>query len=72
MWFWAWVILAVIFAIAESVNGGLRVLPWSFGAAAAAVLDALGVSMGWQWLTFLLLSSALLVAGQRLIVQRRK
>jgi membrane protein implicated in regulation of membrane protease activity len=72
MWFWAWVILAVIFAIAESVNGGLLVLPWSFGAAAAAVLDALGVSMGWQWLTFLLLSSALLVAGQRLIVQRRK
>jgi len=72
MWFWAWVTLAVIFAIAESVNGGLLVLPWSFGAAAAAALDAFGAAMGWQWLTFLLLSSVLLVAGQRLIIQRRR
>jgi len=72
LWFWAWVSLAVIFALAESVNGGLLVLPWAFGAAAAAGLDALGAPMSWQWLTFLVLSSVLLVAGQRLIVQRRK
>ncbi len=70
--FWAWVSLAVIFALAESVNGGLLVLPWAFGAGAAAVLEALGAPMSWQWLTFLALSSVLLVAGQRLIVQRRK
>lgn len=72
LWFWAWVVLAIIFAIAESVNGSLLVLPWAFGAAAAAVLDAMGAPIAWQWITFLVLSSALLVAGQRLIIQRRK
>lgn len=72
LWFWAWVALAVIFALAESVNGGLLVLPWSFGAAAAAILDALGAPMSWQWITFVVLSSVLLVLGQRLIVRRRK
>lgn len=72
LWFWAWITLAVIFVLAESVNGGLLVLPWAFGAVAAAGLDALGVPMSWQWITFLVLSSALLVAGQRLIVRRRE
>jgi len=70
--FWAWVSLAVVFALAESVNGGLLVLPWAFGSATAAALEAFDAPMSWQWLTFLVLSSALLVAGQRLIVQRRK
>lgn len=72
LWFWAWIALAVVFAIAESVNGGLLVIPWSFGAAAAAGLDALGASISWQWIAFLLVSSGLLVAGQRLIIQRRR
>lgn len=72
LWFWAWVALAVVFAIAESVNGGLLVLPWAFGAAAAAALEALGAPVPWQWLTFVALSSILLVAGQRLIVRKRR
>ena len=71
LWFWAWVILAVIFALAESVTGGLLVLPWAFGAAAAAALEAFGVPIGWQWIVFIGLSSALVVAAQRLIIQRR-
>jgi len=72
LWFWAWVALAVIFAISESVTGGLLVLPWAFGAAAAAVLEALGAPIEWQWIAFVVLSCVLLVAGQRLIINRRK
>ena len=71
LWFWAWVILAVLFALGESVTGGLLVLPWSFGAAAAAALEALGVAVGWQWIAFIGLSSVLVVAAQRLVIQRR-
>lgn len=65
LWFWSWVILAVVFALGESVTGGLFVLPWSAGAALAAVLDAVGVGPGWQWIAFVGLSSALLVFAQR-------
>lgn len=72
LWFWAWVTLAVLFALAESINGGLLVLPWSLGAATAATLDALGAPMPWQWIAFVGVSSALLVAAQRLIVRRRR
>lgn len=72
LWFWAWVTLAVLFALAESITGGLLVLPWAFGAAAAAALEALSVPVSWQWIVFVGLSSALVVAGQRLIVQRRE
>lgn len=71
VWFWAWVVLAVVFALGETVTGGLLVLPWAFGAALAAVLDAAGLDTGWQWIGFVGLSSALLVAGQRLIVRRK-
>ena len=70
--FWAWVTLAVLFALAESVTGGLLVLPWSLGAGTAAALEALGVPVQWQWIAFVGVSSVLLVAGQRLIVQRRR
>ena len=71
LWFWAWVTLAVLFAIAESVNGGLLVLPWSLGAASAAALDALGATPQWQWIAFVGVSSVLLVLAQRFIVRRR-
>lgn len=71
LWFWAWVTLAVLFALAESITGGLLVLPWAFGAAAAAALEAFGAPIGWQWLAFVGLSSVLVVAAQRLIIQKR-
>lgn len=70
-WFWAWVVLAVVFALGESVNGGLLVLPWAFGAATAALLDALGVSTGWQWIAFVAVSIALTIVLQRVFNPRR-
>lgn len=70
--FWAWVIIGVVCALAECVTGGLYSLPWAFGAGLAAALEAFGVSSGWQWIAFLGLSSVLVVAAQRLIIQRRE
>lgn len=65
VWFWSWIILAVVFALGESVTGGLFVLPWSGGAVLAAILDAIGLSITWQWLAFICVSSILLVVAQR-------
>jgi hypothetical protein len=47
----AWLIVATVLALAEAV--------------VAAVLCALHVSSGWQWLAFLGISSVLLVVVQR-------
>ena len=63
--FWAWVILAVVLALSESISADLLVLPWSAGAAVAAALEAFHASSGWQWLAFFGLSSAVLVIVQR-------
>ena len=71
LWFWSWVILALVCLVSEAVTGGYLVIPWALGAGTAALLDALGAAIGWQWIAFVGVSSVLLVAGQRLIVQRR-
>ena len=65
VWFWSWVVLAIVFALGETVTGGLFVLPWSAGAVLAAILDAIGLGIGWQWVAFIGLSSVLLVIAQR-------
>jgi membrane protein implicated in regulation of membrane protease activity len=69
--FWAWVAVAVLLALGEAVTGGLLVLPWAIGGAAAALLEALHVDSGWQWIAFLGVSMVLFVAAQRLIIRRR-
>ena len=63
--FWAWVCVAVMLALGEGVTGGLLVLPWAIGAAIAALLEALHIGSGWQWVAFAGVSLALLVAVQR-------
>jgi membrane protein implicated in regulation of membrane protease activity len=69
--FWAWICVAVLLALGESVTGGLLVLPWAIGAGAAAILEALHADPAWQWIAFLALSSILFVAAQRLIIRRK-
>jgi len=69
--FWAWVAVAVLLALGEAVTGGLLVLPWAVGGAAAALLEALHVNSDWQWIAFLGVSVALFVTAQRLIIRRR-
>lgn len=68
--FWAWVTVAVVLVVLEGATGGLFVLPWGIGAAVAAGLNALGVEANWQWIAFVVTSSVLVVATQRLA--RRK
>lgn len=63
--FWAWVIVAVVCALSESVSGGGYTLPWSFGAGTAAGLEAAHISMRWQWVAFFVLSSIIAVVYQR-------
>jgi len=70
-WFWAWVALTVVFALGETVTGGLLILPWAFGAGTAAVLEALGFPIGWQWISFLAVSSALTIVTQRFFKSRK-
>ena len=69
--FWAWTATAFLLLLGEAVTGGLLVLPWAIGAAAAAVLEALHAPSGWQWLAFVVVSMALFVAAQRLIIRRK-
>jgi membrane protein implicated in regulation of membrane protease activity len=68
--FWAWIVLAVILALAESINADLFMLPWAVGAVVAAVLEALHPSSGWQWLAFFGLSPTLVVLAQRFMRPR--
>lgn len=70
-WFWSWVAVAVASALGEAVTGGLFVLPWAIGAALAAILDALGAGLGWEWLAFIGVSSVLLVVAQRVKLRRK-
>lgn len=71
VWFWSWIVLVVVFALGEAVTGGFFVMPWAFGAAVAALLEGLGVGVGWQWIAFIGVSSVVLVGYQRLVVRRR-
>jgi membrane protein implicated in regulation of membrane protease activity len=71
-WFWAWISLVVVFALGEAVTGGLFVLPWAFGAGVAALLDALGMAVSLQWVSFIAVSFVLTVVAQRFIVGRGK
>ena len=70
-WFWGWMSLVVVFALGEAFTGGLLILPWAFGAAVAALLEALRLPIAWQWIAFIAVSSVLTVLGQRLIIRRR-
>jgi membrane protein implicated in regulation of membrane protease activity len=70
--FWAWIVVAVVCGLAECVSGGLYTFPWGVGALAAATVEAIAPGSGWQWAAFVCVSSAVLIAAQRLIVRRRK
>ena len=69
--FWAWTIAAVLLALGEAVTGGLLVLPWAFGASAAAGLEAVHADPGWQWIAFLSVSVVCFLVAQRMTVHRK-
>lgn len=65
IWFWVWVLLAAILFIAEIFTATFFLLPFGIGAAVAALLEYLGVSVGWQWVAFILVSAIALVVLRR-------
>ncbi len=65
IWFWVWVLLAAFLMIAEIFTAGFFMLPFGIGAAVAALLEFLGVSVGWQWAAFIGVSAAMLVVLRR-------
>jgi membrane protein implicated in regulation of membrane protease activity len=66
IWFWAWLLVAGVIAVVAALTRDRFSAPWAVGAAAAAGLEAAGASPGWQWAAFLVLSSAVFVAVNRI------
>lgn len=64
-WFWVWLAAAVALSVAEIFTAGFFMLPFGIGAAAAAVLAALGIDLGWQWAVFVGVSVLLLFTLRR-------
>lgn len=70
VWRWIWLAAAVLFGLGElSTAGSFFLLPFSFGALAATVLSFLGVSVGFGWLAFVVVSA---VAFAALVPLRRR
>lgn len=62
---WAWMILAAVFVIGEMLTAGFFLLWFGIGAALAGVLDLLGLSVGWQFAAFILISGSLFAVSRR-------
>ncbi len=65
IWFWVWVSLAAILIIAEIFTATFFLLPFGIGAVVAALLEFLGVGIGWQWIAFVMVSVTLLILLRR-------
>ena len=64
-WQWIWVGIAVVLGIGELLTAGFFLLPFAVGAAAAAILAFLGVNLGLQLVTFVVISVVFLAVLQR-------
>jgi membrane protein implicated in regulation of membrane protease activity len=62
-WRWVWVVAALAFGLGEmSTPGSFFLAPFGVGALVAAVLAFAGVSVGLEWLAFVVVSVACLFA----------
>jgi len=52
VWRWLWTVFALVMAIGEMFTAGFFLLPFAIGAAAAAILGWLNVTVVAQWLVF--------------------
>jgi membrane protein implicated in regulation of membrane protease activity len=64
-WRWIWIAAAVILSIGELLTVGFFLLPFAVGAAAAAILAFIGVSVPLQLVTFVVISVIFLAVLQR-------
>lgn len=67
IWRWLWTGLAVVLAVGEIFTAGFFLLPFAIGGAVAGILAWVGVAVGWQWVTFFVVSIGTLVYLQRFI-----
>lgn len=67
LWRWIWVGLAGVMGFAEILTAGFFLLPFAVGAAAAAILAWIGVSVAVQWAVFLVVSVASLFYLRRFV-----
>ena len=67
IWRWLWTGFAVVMGIGEIFTAGFFLLPFAIGAAAAAVLAWVGVSIMAQWLVFFGVSLIAMVYLRRFI-----
>lgn len=62
-WRWVWLVIAVVFAAGEmSTPGSFFLLPFAIGAAVAALLGFMGVSVAIEWVAFVLVSGGCFLA----------
>jgi membrane protein implicated in regulation of membrane protease activity len=62
-WRWVWLVGAAVFAIGEMASpGSFFLAPFAIGAFVAAVLALADVALVWEWLAFIVVSIAALVA----------
>ncbi|MEN8234115.1 MAG: NfeD family protein [Actinomycetota bacterium] len=64
-WRWIWIGATVVLAVGELLTVGFFLLPFAVGAAAAAVLAFMGVSVPLQLVTFVVISVVFLAVLQR-------
>jgi membrane protein implicated in regulation of membrane protease activity len=61
-WFWIWIIAAAVLFIGEMLSLSFFLLPFAIGAVLAAIGNALGLSLVWQVVVFIVISVIALVA----------
>ncbi len=62
-WRWIWLVATAVFAIGEMASpGSFFLAPFAVGALVASILAFAGVSVGIEWIVFLLVSIATLAA----------
>ena len=61
---WIWMIIAALFVVGEIFTAGFFLLWFGIAAAAAGILAVLGLSAGWQWGAFFVVSAVLYLVSR--------
>jgi membrane protein implicated in regulation of membrane protease activity len=61
LWFWIWIVLAVVLYIGEMLTMTLSLLPFGIGATAALIANFLGAELWLQWVLFVVFSVIALI-----------
>jgi membrane protein implicated in regulation of membrane protease activity len=64
MW-WIWMAIAALFIIGEIFTMGFFLFWVGIGAAIAGILALLGFGVGWQWLSFIVVSGVLFAVSRK-------